>query len=756
MAEVKTKITIVDNATLKLNKINKAIQNMDKSFEKLSRQQRAFTNNLNAGSVKATQIAEKLNKVSITANAASSGVKKASQNVKDFSKSAQSAEHSTSLLISKLRRLASIYLGVMGAKAAIQTSDALTSAENRLGNLAYSNGVTDKGAQMQFSQETLDKIYGASNRAATGYHEMAGNVSKAVTLAGGAFGDTLERQIDNAIVFQEVMAKTYALGGASAAEQASSMYQLTQALGAGILAGDELRSVREGAPLAYKAIEEFAQGLLHTEDSLKDMASEGLITSDIVVAAILGMEDATNDAFKNIDLTFAQLWTIFKNDTKKAFEPFLQTLREIANSEDMAKIMSDVTKFMTMIGATFTWLAQVTQSAIGFIADNWETVKTILLILGTSVAVIVAAALQQAALKGFQFAKSLVVANFSTIVLVASIVALIYWVYYLSKASGDVASSIGQVLMYVAAMLAMVAAVALMTGAKLAFGLTAPMLFWIAVIALAVAAFFMFTEQICGAVAWLAATAWNIFVGIVNGIIQMVWNQFVQPFIQIIEFILNVCNGGFDSFGGAVANLIGQIISWFLSLGKVVTRIIDAIFGTDWTSGLSNLQSEVVNWGKNNNAITLDTNVPDEVLLKRANAGDAYNSGAKFGANLHNNINSWFDSKLGGFKTGLSDYGVGAVTGTPATTDELLNGINGIKGDTGNISKKMDLTEEDLKYLRQLAEQEAINKFTTAEIKVDMVNQNNISKDTDMDAVVAHFKTVLEEELAVVAAGVHV
>ena len=751
MAEVKTKITIVDNATVKLNKINKAVKGMSDSFEKLSRQQRAFTNNLNAGSVKATEIANKLNKVSITANAASSGVKKASQNVQNFSKSAQSAEHSTSLLISKLRRLASIYLGVMGAKAAIQTSDALTSAENRLGNLAYSNGVTDKGSQMQFSAETMDKIYSSANRAATGYHEMAGNVSKAVTLAGGAFGDSLEQQIDNAIVFQEIMAKTYALGGASAAEQASSMYQLTQALGSGILAGDELRSVREGAPLAYKAIEEFAQGVLHSTDSLKDMASEGLITSDIVVAAILDMEGKTNDAFANIDLTFAQLWTIFKNDTKKAFEPFLRTLREIANSEDMAKIMNDMSRFMQIIGATFTWLAQVTQAVIGVIADNWETVKGVLIVLASVVGVMVTAALIQASEKAFLFAKSLFLGNLSAIALVAGIVAVVYCLYSLSKASGDVAASVGQVLMYIAAIMAVIAAYAMKTGVALAFGLSAPMLFWIAVIALAVAAFFMFTEQICGAVAWLAATAWNILVGVINGIIQYAWTRFVQPFIQIIEFILNVCNGGFDSFGGAVANLIGQIIGWFLSLGKVVTRIIDAIFGTDWTSGLSNLQSEVVKWGKNNNAITLDTNVPEEVLLQRVNAGDAYDAGAAFGANLHDNINGWFDSKLGGFNNIFADYS--GATASASSPDELLSGI---KGDTGNISKKMDLTEEDLKFLRQLAEQEAINKFTTAEIKVDMVNQNNISKDTDMDAVVAHFKTVLEEELAVVAAGVHV
>ena len=114
------------------------------------------------------------------------------------------------------------------------------------------------------------------------------------------------------------------------------------------------------------------------------------------------------------------------------------------------------------------------------------------------------------------------------------------------------------------------------------------------------------TGVIFGVVAAAGAAIINVGIGTINAIIQAVWSIFVQPFIGIIEWILNVTNGGFDSFGGAVANLIGQIISWFLSLGKVVTKIIDAIFGTDWTSGLTSLQDTVTTWGKNENSNTLN------------------------------------------------------------------------------------------------------------------------------------------------------
>lgn len=749
MAQVKTTITIVDEASKKLDKINKSLQNLTKSFDKLSQQSRAFNTNLKNGAVQATNIANKLNGVNIQATAASKSVNNASKGVKNFSNSARDAEHATSVLITKLRRLASTYLGVMGLKYALNTSDTLTSAENRLGNLAYKQGISDKSGRMQFSDATLDKIYVSAQRAATGYHDMASNVSKTLTLAGSSFGDDFAQQVDNAIVFQEIMAKSYALGGASAAEQASSMYQLTQALGAGVLAGDELRSVREGAPLAYQAIEKFAQGLLHCSDSLKDMASDGLITSEIVVAAILDMEQATDDAFKNIDLTFAQMWTIFKNDTQKAFEPFLRTLREIANSDAIEKMMGDVTKLMQVLGTVFNWVAQAVQSLVDFMAANWETVKTIFMMLAGVIGGIVVGTLMDAVKRTTEVISLFVTGHATIIMLVAGITALVYMIYKFAQASGDVAEAIGKALFYIAAVLVAVAVVASAAGLEMAFGLSLPMLLWIALIVAVLAAFFKFTEEVCGAVAWLGATLWNIVVGLVNAIFQLLCTLF-EPILTIVDFIYNAFNGGFEGIFGAFKNWFGQMLSYLMSFAKIATKIIDAIFGTSWTNKISEWQSEVQSWGTNENYVSFKTELEDP--LKRISAKDAYATGANFGANLHDKMNGWF-SGIGGNAFNFDDYsGIGAVSSAP-NYEELLKGI---EGNTGKTAKNTELSEEDLKYLRLLAEQGVINKFTTAEIKVEMVNQNNISKDTDMDAVMAHFKTVLEEELSVVAAGVHV
>ena len=165
------------------------------------------------------------------------------------------------------------------------------------------------------------------------------------------------------------------------------------------------------------------------------------------------------------------------------------------------------------------------------------------------------------------------------------------------------------------------------------------------------------TGVIFGSISAFGAALINTVIGWINAILQYCWT-FVTPFISIVEWVLNVANGGFDSFGGAVANLIGQIISWFLSLGKVVTKIIDAIFGTDWTSGLTSLQDTVTSWGKNDNAITLNKEAPS--IDYRIKYSDAYGKGYNIGKGVEDKVKD----KVGGlFKKGemgdSSKYGYG-------------------------------------------------------------------------------------------------
>lgn len=254
------------------------------------------------------------------------------------------------------------------------------------------------------------------------------------------------------------------------------------------------------------------------------------------------------------------------------------------------------------------------------------------------------------------------------------------------------------------------------------------------------------TGKILGCLFAFGAALINTVIGWINAILQYCWT-FVTPFISIVEWVLNVANGGFDSFGGAVANLIGQIISWFLSLGKVVTKIIDAIFGTDWTSGLTSLQDTVTSWGKNDNAITLNKEAPS--IDYRIKYSDAYGKGYNIGKGVEDKVKD----KVGGlFKKGeMGDsskhrYG---------NEDAIANNTADTAANTAKSADSLDITSQQLKYIKDYAEQKAINRFTTAEIKVDMRNTINGTSDTDMEGIVSHLRTRLEEEMAATAEGVY-
>ena len=314
--------------------------------------------------------------------AAANQLDKATQNTANSSKKLNNNLNKSNTIlggmVSKMKRLATIYLGVMGARALFTTADTITASENRLNNSNASILGDDPSdgyskETIKATEQAMNKMFAASQRARTGYADMMANVSKSMVLAGDAFGNNM----DNAIAFQETMAKAYTVGGASAAEQASSMYQMIQALGSGILQGDELRSVREGAPLAYKAIEEFAQGVYNTEESLKELASQGKITSDIVVAAIANASDSINDSFNASAMTWAQAWTYIKNVAVDAIRPIQNTLNEFISSDAAQVLLYGIESAIRFIGAAINWIFAMLSSLITWFVENWYWIQWI-------------------------------------------------------------------------------------------------------------------------------------------------------------------------------------------------------------------------------------------------------------------------------------------------------------------------------------------------------------------------------------------
>lgn len=652
----------------------------------------------------------------------------------------------------KLKALIATYAGVMGTRGVLDTADTLTGAKNRLNNL-------DNATPEQTTQ-TMDKIYAAAQRARSGYGDMLSNVSKTMTLAGDSFNNN----IDNAIRFQEIMAKAYAVGGASDEEARTSMYQLVQALGSGVLQGDELRSVREGAPLAYKAIEEFAQGVLNTDESLKDLASQGVITSDIIVGAIMNMEKEVNEKFDNTQTTFAQAFTNIKNMATQAFKPVLELMTNALNSEKGQRALQG-------LGNAFVQLANVAMNvltwigtAIQWVADNWNWLKDWVI---AGLIAIVAYSLWQASITiaGWIAQHAAMIATIGIIALVA------YAIVQLAQTCGDGCEFI-------------VGAILIVGLALLAIGIiTGNVAMWvIGAILLVAGVFVAFADYILAVVYTACAAIYNTVIGVINALISAVWSIFVEPFVSLIEWCLNATMGGFDSWLGAIANIIGQAISWLLGLGKVVTVIFDAIAGTNLTGKLTGLQESLKSWGKNDSAISISHEAPQ---IKRIEYGDAWSTGMSHGQSVQNwvgGIGSGIQGVLDGSAlegigsigdysnsnailgtNGLLDpndpaYGLGGAYDPSAMDDDIANGLKklgDIEDDVSGIKKSVDLSEEDLKYLRQLAEMEVINKFTTAEIKVDMTNNNTVNNTNDLDGIVTYLSEAIREEMDAMANGVH-
>ena len=748
--ELKVKVS-VDVSTSKLDALAKRINNINRTAAKVG----SATSGINNKITRLVTVTDKWkNSVGNINNKADSLNKKLSKSnslIGDMGKA--------------LRRFASAYLGIMGGRALINASDTITAAENKmnytnatmLGDAGYNSSGGYSTAAINATQEAMDNMYSASQRARTSYSAMMANVSKSMALSPDAF----QGNIDNAIRFQEIMAKTYSLGGASAAEQASSMYQLIQGLGSGVLQGDELRSVREGAPLAYKAIEKFAQGIYGADENLKDLASQGKITSDIVVAAIMESSSDVEKAFANTSMTFAQALVMMKNAALNAFKPIQSKLNEFLNSDTGKQLINGIATAISHVITLLGYVVNALSGVMTFIVNNWSWIQYIFY---TLLALLASLAVEAIAAGIIAFVAGLLSLSswYLWIIVIGLLIAGLVW---LSQTTSSTCEFIVKLAYHVMAailgVLTIIAIYYLATGTLL---LSIPMLIALAIIGailIVVVLFIQYTQQIMAFIFAAGATIYNGISGLVNGIIQFLYTRFVEPVIGIVEWILNVCNGGFNSFGGAVANLIGQIISWFLSLGKVVTKIIDAIFGTNWTSGLESLQSSVLKWGKSETAITLSREAP--TVMKRKDVSSAWDKGWAVGTNIQNSINSFganIKDKISGVgsqtlfnNTANSNFGNGYDPN--AYLEDIAKADDKTAGNTGNIAKAVDLTSEDLAYLRKVAELEWKKEYTTNTINVDMSNYNTVNGDSDLDGIVTKLRDKLYEELDAVANGVY-
>ena len=628
--DLKASVTLeTKSAEARLKALVKAINRVQNAVNKTSKNNAQLTKAIN-GNVSATKkLRAAATNVATSIAKQTTAQNRVTQAVKQTTNAQRESGNAVDGLISKVKQLAKTYLGVMGMRAMIESADTLTGAQNQLNNL-------DGGSPSQ-TQDVLDKVYAASVRSRGDYAAMMKNVGKSMTLSPDAF----KGNMDNAIKFQEVMAKAYKLSGASAAEQASSMYQIIQALGSGALQGDELRSVTEGAPMAAKQIEKFAQSVYGTTKSLKEMGSEGILTSELVVAAILDGEKEIQKAFDETKMTFGDAWTRIKADAIKAFEPVFVELTNMLNKFADSGGFEKIGDAFVQISNAVQIALQVIQTAYDWVVENWDWLQYFV-VTGLAIIISLMVGLKIAAITA-SVAMSIpfIMANaalISVLLLIGSIIGALWSVAKNAQSVTDFIAALYLAKLIIAALL-IIAVMSLATGQWLVSAVVLTVMVIIGIILLLVYAFFTCTEEIVGAVYAAGAIIWNIVAAAVNSTIQFLWSNFVVPWIGIVEWVLNVFNGGFNSFADAVANLLSQLISYFIEFGKVATKIIDAVFDTNWTASLSNLSSKLAARGKNEKGITLNKNAP--WAMSRKNVGKAYNAGTIAGGNLKTSINNW-------------------------------------------------------------------------------------------------------------------
>lgn len=334
----------------------------------------------------------------------------------------QTGQSSAAGLERRVLGLAKAYLSLRTAQAFVRLSDTMTQTTARLDRM---NDGLQTTAQLQ------DMIYQAAQRSRGNYQETVDMVGKLGTLAGDAFSSSAEL-----VAFAEQINKQFKLAGTSTQGAQAAMLQLTQAMSSGVLRGEELNSVLEQAPTIAQAI---AKYLGVSVGQMRELASEGKITSQVVKAALFAAADETNAAFERIPLTFAQAWTMAGNAAVNSFRPALQKLNDLLNSELGQKAVNGLIAGLELLGSAAGGVVDLMAAGAQLVADNWDFVSTVLAFAAGAVlaftALSVASSLQRAA--------AWALANWPVLLFITLIGAVITAMYAMGMSSEEVFSKIG-------------------------------------------------------------------------------------------------------------------------------------------------------------------------------------------------------------------------------------------------------------------------------------------------------------------------
>lgn len=697
MATIRSQMVLNDGISGVLRKINTALNTTLNAFEQV---QRASGRAVDTAQIQAARAA--LVQANREVDEMAEGYRRAAEQEEILNKGLRNGTNAAGGLLGKVKGIVATLAAGAGIKALLGLSDKLTSTTARL------NFLVDDGGSVEALEQ---KIMASAQRSRSAYLDTASAIASMGSNAGRAFSNN-----DELIGFMELINKSFVIGGATAEGQAAAMLQLTQAMAAGALRGEELNSILENAPGIARAIESY-MGI--AEGSIKQYAEQGLITAEVVKNAMFASADEINAKFESMPLTWGQIATKMQNTALAAFDPVLTRLNQVANSAQFNTVINGTINGLAMLATVATGVLDLLINGAAFVVDNWSWISPI--VYG----------------------------------LVAAFIAYNAVALITNGINAAMALAEG------------VKAAALMMSTGATFAQTA-------------------AQYGLNAAIYAACSAIAKFTGIANsgfGVICGGINVVVQFFVNLGLTIANIALGIWNALGAcaqnigiAFSNVISGVQAWFYNLLStaltVVAGICEALNKLPFVefdySGITNAASDYAA-----KAAEASGNIQDFVSVGDAFnegmstfdtwqdgwVGDAFNAGANWGdgvaSGISDAVGGLFDMDLGA----ATDYGAGGL-GTGGygdfAMDDLLGNTGQTAANTGAAADALSTSTEELEYLRDIAERDAINRFTTAEVRIDMTGMTNrIEGGADLDGVISTLTDGFTEALLTAAEGVH-
>ena len=634
----------------------------------------------------------------------------------NFNNAIQQGSNDATNLMNTIKGAVAAYATIESVKGIMNVSDELTMTKARIDMM--NDGV-------RTTNDLMGLIYQSAQDARGEFSGMASVVARFGNNAKDAFSSTEE-----VVNFANLVQKQMTIAGASTDEAANAILQLSQALGSGVLRGDELNSIFEQAPNLIQSIADYMDVPI---GKIREMAKDGELTADIVKNAVFASADQVNAKFEQMPMTWGQVWTSFQNSALMAFEPVLTKVNELANNDQFTTFVENAVGALATLAVYVLEFFDTIASVAGFISDNWSVIAP--LVYGVIAALIAYNA-------------------------VAMIVAAI---------NGAMAIAEG----------VKAAATAMATGATLAetaaqYGLNAALLAcpitWIVLAIIALIAVVIAVAQHIANMGGTATTAFGVITGGINVVIQFFKNlalSVANIALGIGNTIAALGSNIVTAFQNSIANVQTFFYNLLSTALSVISQIANALSKLPFveidTSGLTSAADDYaakaqaaqdskgsykdLGQAYKDGASTFDT-------YQKGWASDAYKSGAKWGDGVSNKVSNAFKSGGSSVKMPKGYDFNSAQSGLANNAAQTAGNTGNTAANTGKIADSVDITNENLKYMRDAAEQKAINRFTTAQVSI---NQNNVinNNDGDVDGIVTKLNDGVNEAMERAAEGVH-